>query len=250
MTAIFISIIFIFIFNIAAYWWAYRFQSDHLTDITYSLTFILLTLYFLVSYQTYSIERIIFGLMVILWGTRLGGFLYYRIHQMGKDDRFDAFRGDKLGFLKFWVLQALSIWILALPIMIGLQLDDLSLSWGVVLLWSLGFVIEAIADYQKMAFRQKIENKALFIDTGMYKYIRHPNYIGEIIIWTAIFLYIAPSISGLQWMAIISPLWIIVLLVGISGIPLIEQSNSLKYKDNKSYWQYVKRTKRLIPFIY
>ena len=128
MTAIFISFLIITLVNILAYIWAYKKQSDHLTDISYSLCFIAVTLYFLFAYGDLSNGRIVLALMVILWGIRLGGFLFYRIYKMGKDARFDAFRGRASGFLKFWLLQSLSISIIVLPVLFGLLAQDIEVN--------------------------------------------------------------------------------------------------------------------------
>ena len=118
MTAIFISFLLITLVNILAYIWAFRNQSDHLTDISYSACFIAVAVYFFLSYSNIEPARIILLSMVSLWAMRLGGFLFYRIYKMGRDTRFDEFRSSKSGFLKFWLLQSISIWIIALPVMI------------------------------------------------------------------------------------------------------------------------------------
>jgi len=108
MTAIFISFVIITLINMLAYAWAYRNQSDHLTDISYSFCFIATSFYFLLGYGDITPPRIVLTMMVFLWGLRLGGFLFYRICKMGKDSRFDDFRNSKSGFLKFWILQSVS----------------------------------------------------------------------------------------------------------------------------------------------
>lgn len=249
MLPIFISFILITLVNIAAYIWAYKKQSDHLTDISYSACFIILVAYFLLAYGDLTLSRIVLALLVILWGIRLGGFLFYRIHKMGKDARFDDFRGSKKGFLKFWLLQSISIWIIALPAIVGLMTNIDHVQWLAVLLWFFGWIIESIADYQKFVFRQKKATHE-FIDTGLYKFIRHPNYLGEILIWVAIFWYVTPILSGWMWWTIVSPLWIITLLVKVSGIPLIEHSYPTKYANNTKFTHYLSQSWKLIPFIY
>ena len=249
MDVILISFCFITLVNVLAYIWAYKKQSDHLTDISYSLCFIVVTLYFLLAYGDITPGRVVLAMMVILWGLRLGGFLFYRIHQMGKDKRFDAFRGNATGFLKFWLLQSLSISIIILPVLFGLQGNGIEVSYTPLILWLAGWVIQAIADWQKFNFRQ-ISPKEGFIDYGLYKYIRHPNYLGEIMMWVAVFWYVAPVLTGWEWIAVASPFWIIFLLIKVSGIPLIEKANYKKYKGNEQFWEYERKTYRLIPYIY
>lgn len=249
MIAIIISFIIITIVNFSAYLWAYKRQSDHLTDISYSLCFIAVTSYFLFFFQDISLARCLLAFMVIVWGVRLGGFLFYRIHQMGKDDRFDNFRGDAYGFLKFWLLQSISISIIILPVLYGLMATELVINVYALGLWTLGWTMQTVADWQKFTFRSK-NPPHQYIDYGLYKYVRHPNYLGEIMIWVSIFWYVIPILSGWLWLSIISPLWIIILLVRISGIPLIEEASAKKYQNNAQYTNYVKRTWRLLPFLY
>ncbi|MBK9737358.1 MAG: DUF1295 domain-containing protein [Saprospiraceae bacterium] len=250
MTAIIISFLLITFVNVSAFIWAYKKQSDHLTDISYSLCFIAVTMYFFFVGDWMDISRMIFAAMIICWGIRLGGFLFFRIHKMGKDSRFDNFRENRTGFLKFWLLQSVSIWIIALPVMIGLGGKNLNIHFFAVLLWMIGMIIETIADWQKFMFRNRKPAANSFIDYGLFTYIRHPNYLGEILIWVSIFWYISPALVGYEWLSVVSPLWVIALLLWISGIPLIEKTNLTKYKDNPEFKAYTERTWRLIPWIY
>ena len=249
MMAILISFLIITLVNILAYIWAYKKQSDHLTDISYSLCFIAVTLYFLFAYGNLSAGSVVLALMVILWGIRLGGFLFYRIHKMGKDSRFDAFRGNAGGFLKFWLLQSLSISIIVLPVLFGLMATNIEVNIYALFLWCIGWILQSVADWQKFTFRSHHPSSS-FISTGLYSYVRHPNYTGEILIWVAIFWYVSSVLSGWTWSAVISPIWIIFLLVAVSGIPLIEVANSKKYAGNADFQKYVSKTWRLIPFVY
>jgi len=249
MTAIIVSFIIITLVNVLAYIWAYKKQSDHLTDISYSLCFFAVTLYFLFTYNKLTLGRIILASMVILWGLRLGGFLFYRIQKMGKDLRFDTFRQSATGFLKFWLLQSISIWVIVLPVLIGLLDESLSVNVYACFFWFAGWILQSIADWQKFIFKSN-NSKDAFIQTGVFANVRHPNYTGEIIVWLTIFWYIMPALHGWQWLSIISPIWIVLLLVGISGIPLIEKANKNKYNTDLIYKNYVDNTWRLIPYIY
>jgi steroid 5-alpha reductase family enzyme len=201
------------------------------------------------AYGDLSLGRLVLALMVILWGVRLGGFLFYRIHKMGKDARFDAFRGNALGFLKFWLLQSISISIIVLPVLFGLLAKELQIHIFAVILWMVGWILQSVADWQKFTFRSQNPSNS-FINNGLFTYIRHPNYTGEILIWVSIFWYVSSILAGWEWIALISPVWIIVLLVKISGIPLIEEANQKKYQENLAFAEYTKKTWRLIPFLY
>lgn len=249
MINILISFLIITLVNVLAYIWAFRKQSDHLTDISYSLCFVVVTIYFFFKYGQLTPERLTLASMVLLWGIRLGGFLFYRIQKMGKDTRFDTFRGNAAGFLKFWLLQSLSISIIILPVLFGLISANLKFNIFAVSLWIFGWILQSVADWQKFIFRSTNPTNQ-FINYGLYTWVRHPNYTGEILIWVAIFWYVFPVLSGYQWIAVLSPLWIITLLITISGIPLIEKANKEKYKDNPAFQKYVASTWRLIPFVY
>lgn len=243
------TFIIIFALQMLCYYWAYKKQSDQLTDISYSATFIIITLGFLYLLGPLSFSRVALSLMVILWGIRLGSFLFYRIQKMGKDSRFDSFRSSQTGFLKFWTLQAVSIFIIILPTLYGLTNANLKINFLAMMLWLLGFFIQAMSDHQKFVFKMKTKDKD-FISSGWYKYLRHPNYLGEIMMWWAIFLYVSPLLSGLYWLLMLCPLWITILIVFISGIPLIEVTYPIKYKNNPNHNAYLNRTWRLIPWIY
>lgn len=245
-----LSLLCITLVNISAYLWAYRRQSDALTDITYSFCFFVLTLFLLLLRDEVTMPHIVLSGMVFLWAIRLGGFLFYRIHVMGRDRRFDTFRDSPIGFLKFWLLQSVSIWILCWPVITGLTSNELhSIHYPALGLFLIGFFIESIADWQK--FRCKQQNgENTFITSGLYSRIRHPNYLGEIMVWLSVFIYVMPALAAWQWLAILSPLWLIILLVKISGIPLIEKTNAKRHAGNPTYANYVKKTYRLIPFVY
>ena len=106
-----------------------------------------------------------------------------------------------------------------------------------------------IADYQKMQFKNKIENKDKFISSGLWSISRHPNYFGEIIIWIGIFIITIPSIEGVEYLTIISPLFIYFLLTKVSGINLLESKADIRWLDNIEYQNYKKSTPRLFPKI-
>lgn len=242
------SLIIITFINISAYVWAYFRQSDHLTDISYSLCFLgVAGILFLYS-EDKGNGKVLMLVMIGLWAIRLGSYLLYRIKKMNRDRRFDSFRGNWLRFLKFWILQSISIWIIALPAMVFLLKTNPSYWWPGALIWLIGFIMESVADAQKFSF--KLKNKEAFMDKGLYSIIKYPNYLGEILCWIGVFAFAIPSLVGLEWLTIISPTWIIVLLLFISGIPLLEKQYEQKYGDDLQYRKYKRQTHKLIPFIY
>lgn len=142
------------------------------------------------------------------------------------------------------MLQGMLLWIIALPIFqIDYQNAPLLQSTGFGL-WLLGFLWEAIADWQLFRFKQQPENVGKVMKGGLWAYSRHPNYFGEIVLWWGIFLYVL-SYSNL-WIIIWSPITITWLLTRVSGVPMLEK----KYRKNSDYQQYIKNSNALIPNLF
>lgn len=229
---------------------AYRFKSDKLTDISYALSFLALDIAIIFNTNRLRAYGLILFLMVALWAVRIGSFLLIRVLHVGKDRRFDDMRGSFTRFGKFWVGQALTAWILMLPVALaeynGDKVKTLALVGLVV--WSLGLIFEAVADYQKYIFKQSPANKNKWIQTGLWKYARHPNYLGEILIWVGIYIYcfealnLAEKILGLS-----SPGLIAALLLFVSGVPLLEKSADKRWGMLPEYQAYKATTHLLIP---
>lgn len=246
------SILTVVIINAIGLIWGYTQQSDKATDLFYSLSFASLTVFLWFASADSLIHHFLLG-MVLLWSFRLGSYLFKRIHAMGKDDRFDEMRKQFIRFAGFWTLQALSILILSIPIIIIYQKSNIEFeaihAIGIIV-WALGLLLETIADQQKFAFRQDSANDGQFIQTGLWKHLQHPNYLGEILCWIGIFVCAIPSLENWEWLAIISPIWIVFLLVFVSGIPLLQKASQKKYGHLNSYQNYQKNTPLLIPFLY
>ena len=113
--------------------------------------------------------------------------------------------------------------------------------------WVLGFVIEILADNQKKIFRENPINKGKFISSGLWAWSRHPNYFGEIILWLGISIIAFPSMEGGEFLALISPIFVYVLLTKISGIPMLEKSSDGKWGSDEDYIKYKKITPILLP---
>jgi len=115
------------------------------------------------------------------------------------------------------------------------------------LLFVAGLLIETFSDAQKFRFKRKPENRNRWIQSGLWRYSRHPNYFGEILLWWGLFLVILPGLTGWQWLTVFGPISITILLLFISGIPLLEKSGDEKYGDNPEYQAYKNSTSLLIP---
>ncbi|MFT4343480.1 MAG: DUF1295 domain-containing protein [Candidatus Woesearchaeota archaeon] len=234
--------------NLLMYAIAFKLKTDKLTDISYAITFItVISIAFILTEIT--LTKIVLLVMVLLWGIRLGAFLLIRISKAKKDKRFDGIRESPLAFLTFWVSQGFIAWVLLLPALFFMYSDR---PYGALIglaVWILGFSIETIADLQKYRFKQNTKNKGKFIQSGLWKYSRHPNYFGEICCWIGIFLYTLPALTPVQIaFALISPLSIIFVLVWFTGIPPLEKSADKKWGHLASYQRYKSQTSILVPW--
>ena len=154
-------------------------------------------------------------------------------------------------FLKFWLFQGLAVWVIMLPSSFLLTTSqdkpiNLIMLLGMVI-WIVGLTIETIADWQKFSFKNLPKNKDLWIQSGIWKYSRHPNYFGEMLSWWGIFVFALPFIQGLNYFIIAGPLFITFILMFVSGIPLLEKKYDAKYANNQKYQKYKSQTSLLIP---
>lgn len=245
----------IFLLQLVFFAYAVLNKTDKVTDLSYGLTFIFGVIFAqYISNTSMSLAKTILILLISIWAIRLSGYLFVRVIKMGRDRRFDGIREDFFKFGAFWLVQAISVFIILLPalyLILSSSAVDISILTIVGLIISgLGILIEAIADKQKYVFKNNPQNDSKWIDTGIWKYSRHPNYLGEIMMWVGVFIYVLPVISGLGWLTIISPIQIILLLLFFSGIPTLERKYKERYKGNKEYENYVQKTGILIPKIF
>ncbi|MEW6030367.1 MAG: DUF1295 domain-containing protein [Chloroflexota bacterium] len=233
---------------------AYIFQTEKFFDITGSITCVTVTGVAL-CYSRYSVpldaRSILVAALVIVWAIRLGAFLFSRIQKAGKDDRFDEIKPNFMRFLNVWTIQGLWITFTAAAALVAItsatrkDLDIFAIVGALV--WIIGFVIEVTADAQKSRFNADPANKGKFIRTGLWSRSRHPNYFGEIVLWIGIAIIAVPVLQGWQWVAMISPLFVTLLLTRVSGIPLLEKKSDTKWGGQADYEEYKKNTPVLIP---
>lgn len=229
---------------------AYYFQTEKFFDLSGSLTYLTVIIY--TSHASYSMTglnfgNLILGLFVIIWALRLGIFLYFRINSTGEDKRFKFIKKSPTQFFMTWTLQGMWVSVCSTCALTAIAKGVILNSFFLVgfLIFILGFLIEIIADYQKKSFRKKSMFKNDFIQSGLWAYSRHPNYLGEIILWIGIAICSFSSLSGLQLITLISPIFTYVLLVYISGIPLLEEIGKEKWGHLSHYQKYIKKTPKL-----
>ena len=228
------------------------FKTDKLTDLSYGLTFIILSASFLYFIPRMSITLQIAHILVILWGVRLTTYLFIRILKIKKDYRFDERRNNLLNLAFFWGLQSFTIWMAMLPLTLAAN-NEIGLGWSFgetlgLLLWFSGFVIESIADQQKFSFKNDSRNKNNFIQTGLWRFSRHPNYFGESLLWWGIFIMLVPTLKNMAFLGVLSPVFITFLLLKVSGIPLLQKAADQKYGKDAKYQKYKKHTNLFLPW--
>ncbi|MFN7978511.1 MAG: DUF1295 domain-containing protein [Vicinamibacterales bacterium] len=230
---------------------SYLRQTEHFFDLTGSLTYLTLVGTALVLGGGRDPRTLLVATLVVVWAGRLGSFLFTRIRHDGRDGRFDEIKPSLPRFLLTWTLQA--VWVLitvgpALAAMTTRQPRPLDLFAAVGLtVWAIGFTIEVVADRQKRAFRRDPANHGRFITTGLWAWSRHPNYFGEITLWTGVALLALPVLGGWQYLTLVSPLFVYMLLTRLSGIPLLEARAEERWGGDPEYRAYRDRTPPLFP---
>ncbi|PKN02861.1 hypothetical protein CVU76_02445 [Candidatus Dojkabacteria bacterium HGW-Dojkabacteria-1] len=230
-------------------------KTDKVTDLSYGLTFIVASIASISLASEYiSIYKWLLALLIVVWGLRLAIYLFIRILKTGKDERFDGIREKPLKFAGFWILQAISVFIILLPTTYALLLEQSThistFSYIGFLIAILGILLESSADIQKYIFKSKKENRGKWIQSGLWKYSRHPNYLGEILMWLGVFVYVLPYINDWAIFTVISPMYITYLLLFVTGIPTLEKRDMERYGSNEKYLEYIHNTGILLPKIF
>lgn len=222
-----------FVFDFAIQWIAFTFsaifKTEKFFDLTGSISF------FLIATASLTV----------------GGLLHER--QVGKDSRFDGVRNDPVQLFGFWNVQAIWVYIVSLPVML-VNLSSQNSPWVTptdfigISVWGVGFFVEALADFQKYTFKEDDANRGKWIESGLWRYSRHPNYLGEIILWWGLYIIALGSLEGWAvYLALFSPSFTAFMLIFVSGIPLLEEASDQKWGNNPAYIAYRNRTPVLVP---
>ncbi len=230
---------------------SYLLRNESFYDLTGSITYISVTVVALLLSPEIDGRSILLLALVVIWAVRLGTFLFRRIRKAGKDARFDELKTSFPRFLLTWTVQGL--WV-SLTLAAALAAITTTTRKGLdifaligFLVWALGFAFEVVADAQKSRFRADPANKGKFIQTGVWAWSRHPNYFGEIVLWIGVAIIALPILRGWQWIALISPVFVTLLLTRVSGVPLLEKRADEKWGGQEDYEAYKTRTPVLIP---
>ncbi|WP_234035720.1 DUF1295 domain-containing protein [Erythrobacter insulae] len=227
-------------------------QSDKFYDTMGAVTYLSVTGIACLLSEQLDIRAIVIAAMVAIWALRLGSFLFMRIRREGgSDSRFEKIKVNPARFLVAWTLQAVWVTFTAAAALVAITASERVeigiFFWLGAAIWVVGFAWEVIADRQKKEFKQDPSNKGDFINVGLWRWSRHPNYFGEITLWTGILVMTLPLLSGTAWLAVISPLFVTLLLTKVSGINLQNKQAEERWGDDPAYQEYRKNTPALIP---
>jgi steroid 5-alpha reductase family enzyme len=241
----------VFIIQWLAFIPAFILQSEKFYDLTGSLTYITVTALAVLLSPEVDGRSLLLLALILIWAGRLGTFLFRRVHKSGKDGRFDEIKTSFWRFLMAWTLQGLWVtFTFAAALAAITSRTRQELGWVALigfLVWLVGFAFEVIADNQKSRFQEDPANKGKFIQSGLWAKSRHPNYFGEIVLWVGVAIITIPVLQGWQWLTMISPLFVTLLITDVSGVPLLEKRADEKWGGQEDYEAYKKRTPTLIP---
>ena len=226
-------------------------RTEHYYDLVGGITYITVVVVGVLLSGPLDLRAMLVAAMVLVWSLRLATFLFRRIAKSGGDDRFDDIKHRPLRFFMAWTLQGL--WVLltaaaALAVITGGAREPLG-AVGItgIAVWAIGMLIEIVSDRQKSAFRNDPNSQGRFINTGLWAWSRHPNYFGEIVLWTGMAIVALPVLQGWQWATLISPVFVAFLLIKVSGIPLLEDKADKRWGGQDDYEAYKRNTPVLVP---
>jgi steroid 5-alpha reductase family enzyme len=229
---------------------ALKLRRNDVADIAWGAGFVILALAGQFAAAAISIRGLIVLALVTIWGTRLSLHIGLRNRGKSEDPRYRKWReewgahGTVRAFFQVFLLQGFLAVVVLLPVTYILAHQNSDFTWIDALgaaIWLVGFGFEAIGDLQLALFKNDAGNRGRVITSGLWKYTRHPNYFGEVMLWWGVWL-IACSIPG-GWRTVFGPATITFLILFVSGIPLLEK----KYEENIEFKEYKRRTSAFFP---
>lgn len=225
--------------------------SDRFFDMLGTSAFLVVAVGTLIYGGYYKARQILVTVAVALWALRLGGFLVYRVFKVGHDSRFDEIKTKPAVFFNFWAGQTVWVWVTCLPVMAlnGTSFNP-GLQWSDILggiLWVVGWLMQATADFQKLFFKNNPANKGKYIDTGLWALSRHPNYCGEMMMWWGVWFMCLAIMRGGYYATIVSPLIVMAILNYATGVPIQEKQAEERWGNLPAFQEYKRRTNLYIP---
>ena len=218
-------------------------------DSLWSLFFLGAAIVFAVDAQPLSVRGKLVLALAAIWALRLSLHITVRNWGEPEDYRYQSIRANNEPHFTFkslyivFGLQGVLAWFVAMPLLPSIASDSpLTVVDGIAMaLWLTGFVFEAVGDYQLVRFKARADSQGRVLDTGLWKYTRHPNYFGEFCMWWAFYLF---AVSSGGWWSIASPLLISLLLLKVSGVAMLEKTITNRRPE---YAEYIRRTNAFFP---
>jgi len=224
-------------------------RDASIVDIFWGSGFVIVGwVYFLLS-DTITMRHWVLMSLVSIWGLRLSLYLAVRNLGHGEDFRYQKWREEEgqkwwwLSYIRVFMLQGVIMWIVSAPLL-GAQQSTTTVSLIDIIafgIWSIGFFFESIGDWQLMRFKNNPQNEGKVLNTGLWRYTRHPNYFGDAVQWWGFYVF---ALAVGAWWTIFSPLVMTFFLMRVSGVPMLE--NSLK-KRKPEYAEYIAKTSAFFP---
>ena len=218
-------------------------------DSLWSLFFLIAAAVFVMEAEALSLKGILVFALVAIWSLRLSIYITARNWGEPEDYRYQSIRANNepcFAFKSLYIvfgLQGVLAWLIALPLLPAIS-SDASLSvldFAALLLWLVGFIFEAGGDYQLAKFKARKDSEGQVLNTGLWRYTRHPNYFGDFCIWWSFFLF---AVASGGWWSIASPLLMSVLLLKVSGVAMLEKTISTRRPE---YAEYIRCTNAFFP---
>ncbi|OFY64606.1 MAG: hypothetical protein A2V64_03610 [Bacteroidetes bacterium RBG_13_43_22] len=228
-------------------------KNVSIVDLFWGFGFVLVSWFYFFRSDGNDIRKIILAILVSVWGLRLSGYLTLRNYGKGEDFRYKQFRqnyGEKrywwISFFQTFLLQGFLMWLISAPLLgaqyYGSEKSLNIIDWTGIGFWFIGFAFEAGGDWQLAAFKSDPANKGKVLDTGFWKYTRHPNYFGDSSVWWG---YGFICLAAGTWLPALGSVLMTLLIIKVSGVALLEKS----LKDQKpQYKEYIEKTSAFIPW--
>lgn len=225
-------------------------KRNDVADVAWGLGFVFMAVTSFSLSSEFGLRGLLVVSLVCIWGIRLAWHIYSRNKGKSEDYRYKAWR-DQWGkyfylrsYLQIYLLQGFLLFLIVLPVLLINNNPGSTLGWldlfGAAI-WLLGFYFEAVGDAQLARFINEPTNRGKLMKSGLWSYTRHPNYFGEVTQWWGLWL-ISLAVSG-GWFGIIGPITITILILKVSGIPMLEK----KMEENPEFAEYKKRVSIFLP---
>ena len=218
-------------------------------DSLWSLFFLIAAAVFALEAQPLSGKGQLVLALVVIWSLRLSIYITARNWGLPEDYRYQSIRANNepgFAFKSLYIvfgLQGVLAWLVALPLLPAITSGSSLSAIDIVAaaLWVVGFIFEAGGDYQLARFKARSDSKGRVLNTGLWRYTRHPNYFGDFCIWWSFYLF---AVGSGGWWIIASPLLMSILLLKVSGVAMLENTISERRPE---YADYIRSTNAFFP---